>query len=222
MIELAHLPRNLRQRGAVASQRTHSGLPGYLPAGGIESVDMPQHFVLAPAHLIAEDPHKILPGHRRGSLFSRRPFGADGRAVPGDAAVCGVVKGIAVVRHSKEVQPFHPGGCGKSLLHAPQSVREGSVGIQKAVIHVPFPVRSAGRNNGIGIEDLPQKDAVNVRRPLGDLVGAHRNPAAVPRQHAVFQGAAPNQDPQALRKFGEGAEFHGGQRSGPLCQQRFH
>ena len=222
MIELAHRPRNLRQGGAVTRQCAHPGLPGRLPAGGVEGVDMPQHFVLAPAHLIAEDPHEVLPGYRRGSLFPRCPFGADGGAVPGDAAVCRVVKGVAVIRHGKKVQPFHRRCGGKSLLHTSQAVRESGVGIQKAVIYVPFPVRPAGGDDGIGIERLPQKDAVNVRRPLGDLVGAHRDAAPVPHQHAVFQDAAPDHDPQALRKVGEGAKLRCGQRSGSLRQQRFH
>ena len=81
-------------------------IPG-LPAGSVEGGDMPQLLILRPGHLKAEQPHKVLVRHGRRRLFSRRPAGADARAVLGDFARVGVVKGIAVVGDGEKVQIFH-------------------------------------------------------------------------------------------------------------------
>ena len=107
MVKLAHRPRHLCQSGAVARQRIHAGLTGRLPAGGAEGVDVAHHFVLAPAHFIAEKANKPFVRHRGGSLFPRRPFGADLGAVPGDASASGVIQRVAVVCHGEKVQPLH-------------------------------------------------------------------------------------------------------------------
>ena len=111
MVELADGAGDGGQRLVVIFQRRWHVfkiflIPG-LPAGGIEGGDMPQLFVLRPGHLKAEQPHKVLVRHGCRRLFSCRPSGADARAVLGDFACVGVVKGIAVVGDGEKVQILH-------------------------------------------------------------------------------------------------------------------
>ena len=108
VVELAYLSRRFFQRCAVARQCVHAGLPGRLPAGGGEGVDVAHLFISGPAHFIAENPHETVICHLCGSLLARRPFGADLGSIPGDAAAIGVVKRVTVVGYGKEVQPLHP------------------------------------------------------------------------------------------------------------------